>query len=287
MYCGAVLPVTAIQSAPAQRNIDAADLAFNAVLLPSAHSMENAGPALAAALKIELDEAESFIRANKPLPVARCQARPEAELIAVLIRSLGFGAKVVADEELLLKTELFRARKIAIADGRLSVNHSGGVLTLNADDIRLLVLGSLRKTRIDYSENIVGGKTKAGGVLDSHEFLSDETLLDVYTASLETSFRIKADAFDYSGLATPLSYRIDLNLKSSIAALTGAAPAAVVDSDFSRLRALLSRAWPERSRNESRGIRRTGLSFKPISQQSILSDNSDQFERYSRLMFLL
>jgi hypothetical protein len=151
----------------------------------------------------------------------------------------------------------------------------------------LLVLGSLRKTRIDYSENIVGGKTKAGGVLDSHEFLSDETLLDVYTASLETSFRIKADAFDYSGLATPLSYRIDLNLKSSIAALTGAAPAAVVDSDFSRLRALLSRAWPERSRNESRGIRRTGLSFKPISQQSILSDNSDQFERYSRLMFLL
>jgi hypothetical protein len=124
-------------------------------------------------------------------------------------------------------------------------------------------------------------------VLDSHEFLSDETLLDVYSPNLETSFRIKADAFDYSGLANPLSYRTDLNLKSSIDALATAAPAAAVDSDFYKLRALLSRAWPERSRNESRGIRRTGLSFRPISRQSIISDNSDQFDRYSRLMFLL
>ncbi|HTF38531.1 MAG TPA: hypothetical protein VK651_09495, partial [Blastocatellia bacterium] len=56
--------------------------------------------------------------------------------------------------------------------------------------------------------------------------------------------------------------------------------------DFAKMRRLLGRAWPERSRNESRGLKRTGISFRAVAQASVVSDNRDQFDRYSRLMFL-
>jgi hypothetical protein len=33
-------------------------------------------------------------------------------------------------------------------------------------------------------------------------------------------------------------------------------------------------------------LKRGGIGFKAVTQASIISDNRDQFERYSRLMFL-
>src|SRR5262249_11756671 len=108
----------------------------------------------------------------------------------------------------------------------------------------------------------------------------------VYTGSLNRSFRIRADAFDYSGLVAPLSFRADLNFKSAVAALRNAATRAAFDDEFEHARRFLSRAWPERSRTESRGIKRAGLAYRPVAQSSILSDNRDQFNRYSRLMFI-
>jgi hypothetical protein len=59
-----------------------------------------------------------------------------------------------------------------------------------------------------------------------------------------------------------------------------------LDSDFARMRALLARAWPERTRNEARGIKRTGISYRPVAKASMVSDNRDQFDRYSRLIFI-
>jgi len=286
LYCGESLPVTNIESAPPQRNIEPGELGFNAILQPADSPTEDSISALALALKIEKDEAQALVHASRPVPVARCQNRQEAEMIAALIGNCGVKASVVADEDLKLQTDLVRARKVSAGGGMLSVHHTGGALMLRAAEIKVLVVGSLRKTRVDYSEGITGARGKASSPLDSAEFSSEETLLDVYGDSLEKSFRIKADAFDYAGLVNPLSFRAELNLKATIDALSALAPAARVDSDFSKLRGLLARAWPERSRNESRGIKRSGLSFKPVSRQSIISDNSDQFERYSRLMFL-
>jgi len=286
LYCGGALPVSQIASAPPQRNIDVTELAFNSILQPALSPPPSSISALASALKLGVEEAETFLRACKPIPVARSQNRQEAEMICALIRTCGLKATVIADEDLELTTELVRARRISLGGPLISVHYSGGELTVPANEINLLVIGSLRKTRVDYSEGIVGSRGKASNLMNTAEFTADETLLDVYACSLDKSFRIKADAFDYSGLANPLSFRAELNLKSGVETLMRLAPDARVDSDFSKVRPLLQRAWPERSRNESRGIRRTGLSFRPVSQQSILSDNTDQFERYSRLMFL-
>ena len=287
IYCGETLPVSKLTSAPSQRNLDTADHAFNTILEPPRLlAAEAATTALAAALGIEVSEAGEMIAAGKRLPIARSQTRQEADMIAALIRGCGLVAFVVADQELAIERELMRARRISINGGTLTVQHTGGVLTMAAGDIKLIVLGGLHHSRIDYSEGLTGMRTQSANVLDTAEFRSDETLLDVYGESLDLSFRLRADGFDYSGLVAPLSFRAELNFQAALRALKQAAPQAAVDVDFARLRRLLGRAWPERTHNEARGLKRSGLAYRPVALSSLTTDNRDQFERYSRLMFL-
>jgi hypothetical protein len=281
------LPFASLQSAPTQRNIDAAERAFNTVLEPFPGRVnEGVITSLASALQLELSETQALINAGKHVPLARSQTRPEAEMISALVRTCGLRAAVIPDEELKLDRELLRARRIAVSDDELRIHLSGGELTLLKAEIRLLVLGELRNLRVDYTEGIGKRGGHSGDVLDLSEYRSDETLLDVYTASLDQSFRIKCDAFDYSGLVTPLSVRSEVNFRAGLVTLRAALPHAKVDDDFAKMRSLLGRAWPERSRNESRGLKRTGISFRAVAQASVVSDNRDQFDRYSRLMFL-
>lgn len=281
------MPFTSIEAAPPQRNIDTGDLAFNAILQPS-HSVtnENVVESLAFALKLELDESQALIASGKPVPIARSQTRQESEMICAMIRGCGCRAAVVADEEMCLKDELLRARRLAINETELQVSYWGGTMVLARSKVRLLVLGELNSKRIDYIEGLSGRQGRSGGLLDSSEYGSEETVLDVYAESLGASVRIKSDAFDYSGLVSPLSFRSDLNFKAAIALLREALPHATVDSDFRKMGRLLERAWPQRTRNETHGFKRTGLSFRSVAQASAISDNRDQFERYSRLMFL-
>ena len=286
IYCGEQLPFAIIQAAPPQRNIDVGELAFNTVLQPfPARINESLVTALASALQIESSEAQALIDSGRPVPIARSQTRAEAEMITALIRTCGLRAVVLPDQEMSLERELARARRIAPDDDRLNVYHAGGEMTLMKEDVRLLVLGELRSVRVDYTEGISVRRGQSSNVLDTSEFRSDETLLDVYTRSVDKSFRIKSDAFDYSGLVSPLSFRSELNFRAALKRLQSELPQAVIDDDFPKMRSLLGRAWPERSRNESRGIKRT-LTFQAVAQARVMSDNHDQFDRYSRLAFL-
>jgi hypothetical protein len=286
MYCGATLPISKIETAPAQRVLESYERAFNAVIEPrQSHADENTAARLAAALQVELTDAQSYVEANKRLPVARCQNRQEADLIAALIRTCGLGCSVVPDEDLRLDWELIRARKIVVVGENLSVRHTSGEVVVPLPEIRLMVLGSLKNMQVNFAEGS-GLVKRSKGVLDLAEFRSDETILDVYASTLQSSFRIKADAFDYSGLVWPLAFRVELNFQAAVQGLLGDAKDAEFDADFARIRGLLSRAWPERSRTEARGLKRNGLSIKAVKRSTVISDNRDQFDRYSRLMFL-
>ena len=286
IYCGEHLPFVSIQSAPPQRNIDPTERAFNTILQPfPARINESVVTALASALQIEVNEAQALIDAGKPVPLARSQTRAEADMITALVRTCGLRASVIPDEVLKLDQELLRARRIAVGHDEVRVYHSSGEIGIPKSEIVLLVVGELRNVRVDYTEGISGRGGQSGSVLDSSEFRSEETLLDVYASRLEQGFRIKSDAFDYSGLIPALSFRSEVNFRAAWTKLSADLPQVKVDHDFPKMRTLLSRAWPERSRNESRGIKRT-LAFRAVSQGSVMSDNRDQFNRYSRLMFL-
>jgi hypothetical protein len=287
MYCGAALPIARIDVAPPQRPIDSHEPAFNTILeTDRSRADEAAKAALASALSMDESEAAAFLSASKRVPLARCQSRQEAELIAALVRTCGLKSSVIADEDLKLNRRLVQARRIVCENGKIQVHRSTTVSAVPSEEVRLIVVGFVRNNRVDYSEGIAGSRGKAVNIKDSFEFQSDDMLLDVYTGALEQSFRIRAAAFDYSGLVKPLSFRAELNFRAALNALVAAAPNAEVDEDFSWVRRLLARAWPERSHTEARGVKRAGLALRPVAQSSVLSDNRDQFERYSRLMFL-
>jgi hypothetical protein len=150
----------------------------------------------------------------------------------------------------------------------------------------LLVLGALKNTQVHFAETAGNSGRNSAGVVDTAEFRSDEILLDIYATSLPKSCRIRADGFDYSGLVAPLAFRVEANFQAALQGLQYVARNATLDNDFPRIKNLLARAWPERSRTEARGLKRGGIGFKAVTQSSIISDNRDQFERYSRLMFL-
>ena len=286
IYCGTSLGIQKIDVAPAPRLIDSFENAFNTVLIPSALSeTARAEVALATALSMDLEEARAFIASAKRLPLCRTLTRPEAELIASLVRTCGLQAAVVEDAELELQKEATRARRIAIEGGRVLVAYGSAAKALDAAAIKLLVVGVIRRNRTDFTEGIVNVTGQGSSLQDLFEFRSDQMMLDVYAESLEDSFRIRADAFDYSGLINPMSFRAEVNFQAACKTLATAAPQAEVDLDFSRVRQLLNRAWPARSRTESRGIKRAGLAHQPVAQSSVISDNGDQFDRYSRLMF--
>ncbi|MFY9556745.1 MAG: hypothetical protein WAV20_11125 [Blastocatellia bacterium] len=281
------MPFVSIQSAPPQRNIDAGEQAFNTVLEPCAGRInESVVASMATALQLELTEVQALIDAGKPVPLARSHTRPESEMIAALVRTCGLRAAVIPDCELRLDKELLRARQVELSEDAIHVVHSGGEMRVDKVEITLTVLGELRNTRVDYTEGISGKGGGPGSVLETSEYRSEETLLDVYATSLDRSFRIRSDAFDYSGLVSPLSFRSDLNFRAALATLRGAVPQALNDDDFTKMRPLLERAWPARTRNESRGIKRTGLGLRAVAQASVSNDNRDQFERYSRLVFI-
>lgn len=287
MYCGADLPIEKIEVAPPQRPIESHELAFNTILEPDRSRADgNARGSLASALGLDESEAAAFISASKRVPLARCQSRQEAELIAALVRTCGLKASVIADEDLRLDTPLVQARRIICDDGNLQVQRSTSSFVLPASELRLIVVGFVRNNRVDYSEGIAGSRGQAVNIKDSFEFQSDDVLVDVYAGSLERSFRVRAAAFDYSSLVKPLSFRAELNFRAAVNALNAVAPSARLDEDFSGMRRLLARAWPERSHTEARGIKRAGLALRPVAQSSVVNDNRDQFERYSRLMFL-
>jgi len=286
LYCGAALSVREIHTAPPQKNLESYERAFNTVLAPALSNInEESLLRFAEAMDMEISEAQAFLTEKKSLPVARSQTQSEAELIAGLIRNYGFAASVIPDNDMRLDSPLIKARKVILNHDELLVLHSSGELPLRIPEIKVMVLGLLKNTRTDFAETASALKSKAGAVLDTAEFRSEEVLLDIYTGSLAKSFRIKADSFDYSGLITNLAYRIEVNFQAAIFALQQAMPEAMLDTDFARLRRLLGRAWPERSHTEARGIRRSS-GFKRVAEVSVISTNRDQFERYSRLVFL-
>src|SRR4030095_7609218 len=151
---------------------------------------------------------------------------------------------VIPDEEMKLDHELLRARRIAVSDDEIRIFHSSGEMSILKSEIILLVVGELRNIRVDYTEGISGRSGQSGTVLDSFEVRSGETLLDVYASRIEQGFRIKSDAFDYSGFIPDLSFRSEVNFRAAWTKLRADLPDVKVDDDFPKMRTLLSRRWP-------------------------------------------
>ena len=288
LYCGAALHVASIEVAASQHSIESSEPAFNVVLLPQEiGAVDRTEAALATALSMEPEEAKAFVSVRNALPIARTLTRPEAELIATLVKSCGLGAIVCEDRDLMLETDLIRARRVIVGEDALEVHSSAGALKVALSQIRLIVAGMIRNQRTDFTEGVSSARGKEGAVLETYEYQSELCLMDIYGPTLRESFRICSDGFDYSGLVHPLAYRSELNFQAAAAKLAEEAPLATFDDGYGQVRRLLSRAWPVRTHRQSLGLKRTGAALNLVAQSSLVSDNREQFDRYSRLRYVL
>ena len=268
---------------------------FNVVLLTVLEERRDAASETVATLGFHTSsETKPLLRLNRPIPVARYQNETEAKLAEGQLRAAQLPALVVKDEDLQVDKPNRRIRKIAInviGGTTLTVTIEGfdEEVTINASDIVLIVEGRVRFYESDATEeNKSFGKT-AREITEATENVNEQTLLDIYTRSLEKSFRIRAESFDYSGLGSKMKLTALENLRVLQTVLRDIAKEAIYDTDFKQATKFLEPIWPYAQRQQSWGLKRNKiLGTGKVATRSVhYKDNELQFSRYSRLHYYL
>lgn len=318
IYCGAALPVVeelspeakARMAQPKERNqnvehdplshissqLQQSLLSFNIILLPIKEEQRaKAIEVLTMRGGYSDSEAQQLLKFSRPMPIVRYQHEAEAKAVFEQLQNEQLPIIIVSDEKLQLQNAPRRTRRLNInVENGMQLVVSPEVLTeapqmLSGSDIQLIVEGKVRYRQSEATEENKGfGKTERE-LTNAVEYADEQSMLDVYTSSLDTSFRVRADAFDYSGLGTKMKLTTIENFRMLISVLRELAPKAVFDTEFKQCSKLLEQVWPSIQRNESLGLRRSKiLSAGKISTRSVYhTDNEMQFNRYSRLRFCL
>lgn len=291
MYCGATLPVTdesAGVQVPTLKPIEAWERGYSVVLAPidAAWPSPNQVERLSEIAGFDADTARAFFAAETSLPVARVGALEEADLVARLLGASGLGATVVPDDALGLATVARRVREIRLTPDRFEALVLWGDWDgLARDDVAVAVAGRVVSARVDIVENANPGK-KTKEMTDASHTYSETRVLDVYGPTLDRSFRIKADSFDFSCLGGKPSFRLDENADELNELVEHYLGASRFDGAYSKLAKLLEHAWPAAATVHSYGLRARG-DFKKYTKSAVTTDALAQFTRYSRLRWVL
>jgi hypothetical protein len=291
IYCGAPLPVTDATAAvqvPTLRAVEEWESGFSVVLAPlderapTARQVER----LAEVTRMEPERARAILASRASLPVVRVASEHEAALVARLLGEADLGASVVADAALELGRHLRRVREVRLADAALEIRVLwGDWVSIARDDLVAVVEGRVVSTKTDLLEG-VGRKRGAPDLVESSQYFVESSVADLYGPSLETSFRVKAESFDFACLGGKPSHRLDENFAALGRTLERFVGPSRYDASFQRVARLLDHAWPRASRVDARGLGRRG-DFKKYTVSSVTSDGLAQFDRYSRTKYAL
>lgn len=286
LYCGAALPhneLTVNLQKPALRPLEKWEQGYNNILLPPAanHSAELAAPALHEAsdlLRLRPADLTRILSAGMPLPLARAATNDEASLVQRRLRALGIETSIVADDA----TAPVRVRAIEIDDAGIHAYQTPETPAIRVwwSDFLLLVLGRLIVKRVELKEQKAARAENR--ILDSSEFVTDETVVDFYTREESATYRIAANSFDFSCLGEQKGLVAAENILTLLKLFRDRAPQAAYDDSFNSVRKALEAVWPAEQQNESSGWRRERPGKYSIGSATELN-NEMQFLRYSRL----
>lgn len=293
LYCGAALTVTDASNdlrRPSLRALEAWEQGFNVVLLPQSAdtlSVDNLSEA-ARLLKLETGQLREMTQASMPaLPLARAATREEATLVESKLRALGYQVEVVADEHLAVETDApKRIRKLEINPDALMgwTSAEGAAERIEWAAIVLLLAGRIARKRIEVEERRGGrGGAQQGAVVETREFQTDESALDLYFAGSIVNWRIMAENFDYSCLGAEKSLTAAENFTRLSETLRKRATVAAYDDSYRGARAFLKFAWPLAEQTEPGSLRR----IRPgrYNSEAVTSmTNETQYTRYGRLL---
>jgi len=285
-YCGANLPASELQDKYLKlnlRKLEEWEKGFNVIFLPGEKKFDTTKLSeIAAFLKFENEDLQKIIEAEKPLPLARCESRVEAEIIAKRLAENEIESKIVGDEQLELETVTRRLRGIEIFDDIFVfiLFNADEIAEIKFEDVALIVVGAFFERRIESIESIRRKAEKK--VLDSSETGTDELLIDIYPKENLNGYRIESKGFDFSCLGAEKSLLARENMKKLAEMLRSLSPNAGFDNDYLRVRAELGKVWEVQEKTDAGGVNRPMLSgFKRTNITTI--NNLTQFTRYSRL----
>ena len=293
LYCGAVLPLnetTVNLQKPALRPLEKWEQGYNNILLPSpANASGDPGEArlreAADLLRLRTADLTRILSAGMPLPLARAATSDEASLVQRRLSGLGIETCVVADAQPGTEaTGPIRVRAVTIDDAGIYAYQTPETPAINFlwSDFILLVLGRLIVKRVEMKEQ--KGARAENRILDSSEFVTDETVVDFYTRKQTATYRIAANSFDFSCLGNRKGLVAAENILTLLRLFRDHAPQAVYDDSFNSARKALNVVWPAEQQNESSGWRRERPGKYSIGSATELS-NEAQFLRYSRLQY--
>ena len=294
LYCAATLPATEVNAAlrrPNLRRLEKWEQGFNCILMPDKTTIldGDAWEEAADLLRLNVKELKHIMGAGEPLPLARAATMDEAALIKRKLDALDVGILIVSDRDLAQDLPApKRIRALEFGEDSLVAYPSGGgpALSVSWAEILLFVQGRHLVRRIEVEER--RGRGRAENVIaDTRELSSDESLLDVYTASAgDGGWRIASDNFDFSCLGERKGLLVVENFSILAETLHARAPQAEREDSYRRVRHALDCVWPLEQHTESRGLRRERPGKYNV-ESVITSDNETQFTRYSRLRHYL
>jgi hypothetical protein len=288
LYCVAPLPLTETSARlikPVLRQPEKHQLGYNNILLPQEQAVTDKVIADAAALlKLSVENVSDVISQKVALPVTRTASGVEAELVTDRLRELGLECLTVSDDE--LGDAVRRVRSMAFDDVSLTINQAGAAeqTRVSWSDIVLIVTGRLFETRVEITERMT--RKPENEILDTSEFFRDEFVIDFYTATHSSTWRVGGSGFDFSCLGRDKALVVNQNMSKLLSLMTERSRNAKVDDSYARVRNLLELAWTTQPETQSSGWRRERPGKLSVGVSTTRS-NEIQFTRYSRLRYYL
>lgn len=289
-YCGGELAPTDAQNPLLKlnlRKLENWEKGFNVIFLPSSQVFVEAETAqIAEFLKLEKEILRQILASENPLPLVRIESEKAAAFVKERLREAGVDAFVLSDETLAADRPTRRLRGIEFFDDRLVLIffNQDETIEISSADLALIVAGAVFERRIEATEKY--NRKGDNQVLNQTETASDETLIDIYSRSDCTGFRIYAKGFDFSCLAAEKEIIAKDNIKKLAEKLRRFAPAAKYVDDYVPRRSLLGNVWEVEQKTASQGLKRE--SFGRVNLGNLTTvNNTAQFTKYSRLQWHL
>ena len=283
LYCSVPLPITESSvrlRKPLLRRPEKHQLGYNTIHLPTTEQLlAEAINEAASFLKLKKTDLERIVAEDVPLPLARTASREEADLILNRLQALGFRVVTLRDEG-----SVKRVKSMAFEESRLVINagHSKDEVAVPWSNVLLLLPARLVEKRVEVKE--VTTRRAENEILDTSEFFTDETVIDIYLSTHPETWRVSSRGFDFSCLGSDKALIANENMTRLQRRLNAHATNARFDDSYRRLQPVLDLVWEPEQETKSSGWRRERPGKLSLGMATINS-NESQFTRYSRLLY--
>ena len=239
---------------------------------------------IAAKFQLNPEELRTAFSTGAPLPLTSASSDEEAMRVTSELNDLGMETRVVLGVNLKKDVAHVNIRALEFAEDWVTAVSRIGRQRLAARfrDMALIVTGRLLVHRVEVDERRSRSSVKA---LDRRELSQDQSVIDLYAQSSDAPWRITVNDFDFSCLGERKGLTTFDNVKALIELLKERTPAELNDA-YARVKPVLAHVWPLQNTASQGRSRRPSAKRHDFSVVNC-SDNEEQFNNYSRLVWCL